>query len=165
MSTRTSAGTALLTAALMTGALASTACNRGAEETMPVAEVQRETAVEGLERPVNVTGCLRAGDAAGTFVLTSTEAADQGRTMTYALNFRTDMNDEELREHVGEQVTVEGIVRSQQSASGYTPGAPAANEPVGTTGTPTVQTTTELAVQQLDVNELRPIGEACGQDR
>jgi hypothetical protein len=163
MFNRPSAGTALLTAALMTGALSAAACNRGAEETVPVAEMQTETPVEHLERPVSVTGCLLAGEAAETFVLTSSRA-DDGRTVTYALNLAPGMQAMDLRDHVGEQVAVEGVVRAQQAVTGYTPSAPPAGEPVGTTGEPAVQTTTELAVEQLQVEQLRPIGEPCQDD-
>jgi hypothetical protein len=162
---RTSAGPALLAAALMTGALSSGACNRGAEETAPVAEMQMETPVRSLETPVSVTGCLRAGEARETFVLTSSRADEEGRTVTYALNFVPGTDAQDLREHVGQQVAVEGIVRAQQTVAGYAPSAPAANEPVGTGGEATVQTSTNLAVEQLQVNELRPIGQPCGDDR
>jgi hypothetical protein len=164
MSNSTSAVTALLTAALMTSALASGGCNRGAEETMPVAEMQTETPVEHMETPVNVTGCLRAGEAADTFVLTTSRAEEPGRPVTYALNFEPGTT-QDVREHVGQQVAIDGVVRAQQAVTGYTPSAPAANQPVGTAGEPTVQTTTELAVRQLQVNNLRPLGEACGDDR
>jgi hypothetical protein len=163
MSKTTSTGTALLTAALMT--LASAACNRGAEETVPVAEMQTETPVQPLETPVTVTGCLLAGEAAETFVLTSSSVEDGGQTVTYALNFAPGTEAEDMRAHVGEQVAVEGVVRAQQAMAGYTPAAPAVNEPVGTAGEPTVQTETKLAVRQLQVSELRPIGEPCGGNR
>jgi hypothetical protein len=165
MSKSTSAGTALLTVALMTGALASGACNRGAEETTPVAETQTETPVQNMETPVSVTGCLRAGEARETFVLTTSGAEDAGRTATYALSFAPGTNVEDMREHVGQQVAIEGVVRAQQAVAGHTVAAPAAGDPVGTAGAPTVQTSTELAVRQLQVTELRPIGEACGDDR
>jgi hypothetical protein len=162
---RPSAGSVLLTAALMTGALSSAACNRGAEETIPVAEMRGESPITELERPVSVTGCLRGGEAPETFVLTTSRADDADRTTTYALNLPPEMQARDVRDHVGEQVAIEGIVRSQQAIAGYTRPAPAAGQPVGTAGEPTVQTTTELAVDELQVNQLRPLGEPCLDDR
>jgi hypothetical protein len=165
MSKSTSAGTALLTAALLTSALASGACNRGAEETTPVAETQTQTPVQHLDTPVSVTGCLRGGEARETFVLTASREDEPGRPVTYALNFEPGTATEDLRDHVGEQVAIEGVVRAQQSMSGYSPAAPAAGEPVGTAGEATVTTQTELAVRQLQVTDLRPLGEPCSADR
>jgi hypothetical protein len=153
-------GPVLFTAALMIGALSSTACNRPAEETAPLAETQAASTVEGLNRPVTVQGCLRAGEGGTTFVLTSSHAED-GSTRTYALNYAAGTAPADLRDHIGNQVEVEGVVRSQDAVTARTPTTPAANDPVGTAGEPTVQTTTELAVQQLDVQALKPLGEAC----
>ncbi|CAN5506239.1 hypothetical protein BH23ACI1_BH23ACI1_24200 [soil metagenome] len=165
MSHKSFSGTALFTATVMVGALASSACNRGAQETVPVAEMQTESPVHVMERPVSVQGCLRAGEGGTTFVLTSSRAEDDGTTATYALHHPADMVPADLREHVGQQVHVEGVVRAQQALTGYTPSAPPANDPVGTGGEPAVSTTTELAVHQLEIKTLRPLGEACGDDR
>lgn len=162
MSNSSVSGAALLTAAVMVGGLSSAACSRDAEETAPVAEMQTETPVQHLERPVAVQGCLRAGEAPDTFVLTSSKAEQDGRTITYALNYAADAQPADLDDHIGREVHVEGVVRAQQGVKGYTPAAPAASEPVGTAGEPTVQSTTALAVRQLEVTSLRPLGEACG---
>lgn len=162
MSNSSFSGAALLTVAVMMGGLSSAACNRGGDETAPVAEVQTETPVQHLERPVAVQGCLRAGEAANSFVLTSSQAEQDGRTVTYALNYAAETPPTDLREHIGRQVHVEGVVRAQQAVKSYTPAAPAANEPVGTGGEPMVQTTTALVVQQLEVTSMRPLGAACG---
>lgn len=162
MSHKSLSGTTLLTAAVMLGALSSTACNREADETAPAAEVRAEGPVQELARPVTVLGCLRAGEGGTTFVLTSSQAEQDGTTRTYTLKYPAGMEPADLREHLGNRVQVEGVVRAQQAISGYTPSAPAPNEPVGTGGEPTVQTATELTVLQLEVKTLRPLGDACG---
>ena len=156
-----SARRGLLALALAAATVSAGACNRGAQETVPVAELQSQTPTQEVNAPVNLTGCLMAGDAQGTFVLTTSEAQEQGRTATYALNYPAGLQPEDLREHVGRQVAVQGVVQTQQGVTAHTPGAPAASDAVGTAGQPTVATTTELAVRHLQVETLRPLDQAC----
>src|SRR5204863_9142697 len=103
-----------------------------------------------------VAGCLRTGAAEDTFVLT-TKAPDSPNAATYDLNANAQVN---LRQFVGQQVEVSGTVRSEQevtSSSGATPEKAAK----GTSGTPTVETKTELDVRQLDVSAVKPTGGGC----
>lgn len=163
MSQSRMAGSALIAVLALAGATMSAGCGRDAgDDVTPVAQGQTERAIENLARDVTVLGCLRAGEAANTFVVTASEAGPEGTTRTYALSYPADQP-EDLQEHVGGQVEVQGIVRAQHAVTGATPSTPPANEPVGTGGEPRVQTTTTLAVEQLEVRTLRPLGEACAE--
>jgi hypothetical protein len=67
-----------------------------------------------------------------------------------------------LRDHIGQQVEVSGVVRSEQEMASASPSRPAANDAAtGTSGTPTVQTRTQLQVRQLEVNSVKPAGGKC----
>jgi hypothetical protein len=108
--------------------------------------------------PTTVTGCLRSGNAEDTFVLT-TKVPDSANAATYNLNANAQVN---LRQYIGQEVEVSGTTRSEQqvtSSSGATPQKPVK----GTSGTPTVETKTEVDVRQLDVNSVRPTGQKCEQ--
>lgn len=152
--------TSVALAALVLGGAAGSGCGRDADETAPVPEGRSAQVVDNLARPVTVTGCLRAGESSTTFVLTTSETRE-GQTRTYALQYPPETKPEDLRDHIGRQVQVEGVVRSQQAVTGATPSTPPANDPVGTGGDPEVRTTTTLAVEQLEVRTLRPLNEAC----
>lgn len=150
-----------LAAVLTLAAAVSAGCGRGADEATPVAEQQSERSIDNIARNVTVQGCLHAGEAANTFVVTTSEAEGDGSTRTYALQYAAATPSGDLHAHVGKQVEVQGVVRSQQAVSGRSPATPPANEPVGTGGEPRVQTGTTLAVEQLEVSALRPIAETC----
>jgi hypothetical protein len=145
---------------------------------------------EGRPAPVTQTGCLTArGDQ---FVLTDLDrgtagASDQATTETYQLIGNAD----ELRQHVGKQVRVNGEAEPAQVAEvrETTPSGPQANA-TGTSGqsqagaqpqsgsapaqsgsaqmqgggnTPQVssQTETRLEVAKLRVQSVTPTGESC----
>lgn len=161
MSQNRRAGSALLVALALAGAAVSAGCSKDADDAVPVAESQTQRATDNLARNVTIEGCLRAGEGATTFVVTSSRAEQDGSTRTYALNYPTNAPPADLRDHVGRQVVVEGVVRAQDAVTGVSAPTPPANDPVGTGGAPRVQTTTALAVEQLEVNALRPLDEAC----
>jgi hypothetical protein len=163
MSQSRMAGSAVLAVFALVGAAASAGCGREADEAAPVAQQQAERSIDNIARNVTVQGCLRAGEAANTFVVTTSEAEQEGSTRTYALNYAAGSQPEDLQEHVGKRVEVQGVVRSQQAVTGQTPATPPANEPVGTGGEPRVQTSTTLAVEQLEVSALRPLADGCGE--
>ena len=157
----------MLSATLLASALAATfvsAACRGEEETVPpVAQSQTATPVQETNKPVTVTGCLRAGEATGTFVLTASKTAEgqtttAGQTATYQLHGAENVD---MRSHVGKLVEVSGIVRSQQAIASRSPTTPADQRATGTSGTPTVQTSTEVALSELDVKAVKPLGENC----
>lgn len=131
-------------------ALAFSGCGK---QTAP--ELQTTTGVQPLQQPTAVTGCLKSGIADNTFILTVIgPGAD---TATYHLVARADQN---LRDHVGEQVEVSGTLKAReeiQSTSGETAQKPAK----GVNETPVVETKTELDIRQLSVDSLKPTGNRC----
>ena len=136
----------------------SAACNRGPKATT-VAEVQSQTA-QPTNQPMTVTGCLKAGEAAGTFVVTAARSAGSSSdTATYQLIGEQAAN---LQEHVGRQVEVSGTMQAHQEiATTATPQPPANERATGTSGTPTVQTKTEVDIRRLAVTSIKPLGDKC----
>jgi hypothetical protein len=140
--------TAVLIAGLSFGA---SGCKR--DRATPVAESQTTSPERVTNQPMTVAGCLRAGEAADTFVLTTggTDVA------TYNLVGDTAVN---LRDHVGKQVTVEGILTAQQATAARA-ATPAPDRATGTAGTPTVETRTAVDIRRLEVRTVRPTTEDC----
>ena len=126
----------------------------------PSAQRQSATPVQTTNTPTTVTGCLRAGEASDTFVLT-TAGTTEGQTATYQLH---PIPGVQLTEHVGRQVQVSGVLHAQQEVSTSSSSQPA-GKPTGTAGTPKVSTSTELEVRQLEVQQVRPVGERCPDER
>jgi hypothetical protein len=134
---------------------AATACNR--KEAAPAAETQTATPVQTANAPTTVTGCLRAGDASDTFVLTAAQSETGEQTATYQLYPDAGVK---LADHVGHEIAVTGVLRAQQEVQTRSTTEPA-GKPTGTGGTPAVSTATELAIKQLNVQQVRPTGEKC----
>jgi hypothetical protein len=147
---------ALWLACGLTLALAAGACGGGDEEA-PVAERQAQTA-QPANTPTTIAGCLKAGEAADTFVLSVAQTQGSGDTATYHLTGSEGVN---LRDHVGQNVEVSGTIRAQQELASRAPAQPA-ERATGTSGTPTVQTRTEIDIKQLDVASVKPLGGSCG---
>ena len=146
------------TLAVVFGVAASVAaCGRSGEKSSPPAEVQTRSPVEQVNAPVKLTGCLRAGDAADTFVLTTARSAEGEQTATYQL---TGGPSDRLREQIGKQVEVSGIVRTQQRSRSLSE-TRSAERAKGTSGTPSVSTRTDLQIRQLEVRSMRPLGDRC----
>jgi hypothetical protein len=148
MERRTAFGAALLAAAIGVAG-----CER--EPEFSGAETQT-TATQPANTPMTVTGCLRSGVASNTFVLTTTRAGGQAETATYQL---TGLDNLSLREHVGQQVEVQGTLRAQRQIASR--GEMPAERAEGTTGTPRVETTTDAEVNVLDVTAVTSSGEKC----
>jgi hypothetical protein len=144
----------LLTATLLSAATLAGGCSRE-EAQPPAAQVQSQTATP-LNAPESVTGCLRAGDAADTFVLTTSQTDDGRPPSTYQVIGTSGVN---LADHVGHRVAITGIVREQQTATTATTAAPATDKPQGTSGTPQVQTTATLQMRRMEVSS---VGRAAG---
>jgi hypothetical protein len=140
----------------MTLGLAATACNRGAQDG-PVAEKQ-ELATQAANQPMTVAGCLKAGEAAGTFMLSAGRTTGGvGDTANYQLVGAQTNN---LQDHVGYRVEVNGTMQSQQEIATTATPQPAANErATGTSGTPTVQTKTEVDIRRLSVSSVKRLGD------
>lgn len=146
----------LAAAIAATLAIPSYGCNRG-NKTTPVSETQTQSPTVAVNQPLNVTGCLRAGEAADTFVLT-TSGTD---VATYNLLAREGVN---LADHVGHQVEINGILATQQQTASRaeTPAqTDKSRKATGTSGTPTVATETSVDIRQLEVNSVRTTGKEC----
>lgn len=140
--------TAALAAAL---SVAVGGCSR--DETAPVAESQATTQARTDKQPVTVTGCLRAGEAAETFVLTSGGPG----AATYNLVGVEGVN---LLDHTGKLVEVNGVLVAQQQTASRV-AAPAADKATGTAGTPAVETRTTVDIRQIEVKTVRRTGGDC----
>jgi len=138
-------------------ALAGVACNRNKQG---APDAQMSTGLQPRAEPVKVTGCLQKGTLAeNTWVLISDApaAGATGRAPTYQL---IGGNTDSLSDKVGQRVEVTGTVQAEQevaSNSGTIPEKPAK----GTSGTPTVQTKTDVDIRRLVVTNVTPTGDRC----
>lgn len=138
-------------------AAAAAGCQRDEPATPPV-EVQSQ-AVQPANQPTTITGCLKAGDAADTFVVTTAKSEGSGETATYHLLGNANVN---LTDHVGRQVQVSGTVKQTEELASRTRAQ--SSEPAGTSGgagKPVVETRTEVAVKRLEVSSIQRVGERC----
>jgi hypothetical protein len=133
-------------------------CNRTQEAQPPAAQTQTQTPVQTLNTPESVTGCLRAGEAPDTFVLTTSQTEDGRPPITYEVVGAAGVN---IKEHVGERVAINGVVREQQSTTTASATAPATDKPQGTSGTPNVQTTATLQMRRIDVSAINRAAGDC----
>lgn len=153
----------IATSLVLGTALVAGACNRGQETTPATPEVQTQTAQPATNMPVTVEGCVKAGDAADTYVLTAARAEGSTDTATYQL---VGQQTDQLRDHIGRRVEVSGTVEAQQEiAASQTakaePGEGNRDRATGTTGTPTVQTKTEIEIKRLSVSAVKPLQDKC----
>lgn len=144
--------------AVATSLFAAIACGGGDEKAaVPPAEVQSQ-AVRPTNQPMTVNGCLKAGDAPDTFVVTAARTAGSNDTATYQLVGGQGVK---LTDHIGHAVEVSGTVReTQELESRARADAP---QPEATTGAgkPVVETRTEVEIKRLEVSEIKPTGEKC----
>jgi hypothetical protein len=126
-------------------------CSR--DKGTPVVETQTQAPVRTENQPMTVTGCLRAGEAGQTFVLT---AGGPGAA-TYNLVGVEGVN---LHDHTGKQVEVNGVLVAQQRTASRA-AAPATDTATGTAGTPEVETRTTVDIRQIEVNSIRRAGGDC----
>ncbi len=158
---RTSGRYSTLVSSALLAAVALTGCSRSEQTTTPVAESQTQHPVQPLNQPLTVSGCLRSGDAAETFVLTTSAASgaagDSTASATYQLAGASGVN---LSDHVGRRIEVHGVLRAQQLSESRAAG-PAANAPTGTAGSPRVETTTEVDIKHLEVSSVTPLADVC----
>lgn len=134
--------------------LTSAACNR--KQTTP--ELQTTTGAQARNDAVTVTGCLRQGLADNTFVLTSMDTT--GSSTDPTTNYRLTGNKVALTDYAGQQVQVTGIVRAEQEVASRGV-AEQEKRAKGTSGTPTVETDTEIDVKELSVDSVKPMGDRC----
>ncbi|HVL69330.1 MAG TPA: hypothetical protein VM364_18880 [Vicinamibacterales bacterium] len=143
--------------------IATAACGRDTrgdnDQQVPVPQATTETATP-LDRPTRVVGCVRAGEAANTYVLTTSLTEGVMAPATYHLAGAANVN---LQEYVGKQVEVNGRLTSQQQMTTRDVRPSTAERAEGTSGRPTVETGTSLAVRHLEVSEIRPLADECEQ--
>lgn len=122
-------------------------------------EEQSATVQPATEAPITVSGCLRGGAVENSFVLTSVQQQGTVGTATYQLEGKPGVD---FRDHMGQQVRVTGTLGTETDVDAR---GPVAAEPKakGTTGTPAVQTDTDLQVRTLHVDSLTPSGSSCRQ--
>jgi hypothetical protein len=136
------------------------ACPLGAcrdrESAMP--ERQTTTGMQPRMHPTAVEGCLRAGVANNTFVLTASRAEGAGDAGTYELTGPESLN---MRAHLGQQVQVEGTVRAAEEVAS-TSGTARRSAP-GVPETPVVETLTKVEVRRLAVSAIRPLRKPCAE--
>lgn len=143
--------------AALAAAVGAGACSRDSEQAA-VAERQSASPVQQTAAPLTTTGCLRAGDAEGTFVLTAARAETGDQTATYHLVGDPTVK---LADHIGQQVEVSGVLSAQQAIATRTTQDPAPNT-TGTSGSPQVSSSTRLDIKRLEVQSVKPLGSACG---
>lgn len=133
-------------------ALALTACDRKAA----APDLQTTSGPQAEAQSALVSGCLRQGEADQTFVLESAQADGAGATVTYQL---TGNENVQLPNYVGQQVEVSGTVRANQEISSS--GKVEEKAAKGTSGTPVVETKTDVDIKRLDVATIKSLGAAC----
>jgi hypothetical protein len=123
-------------------------------------ELQTTRGEQARMQPISVTGCLRGGLADNTYVLMASQTTGGATdTATYQLTARDEDN---LRQYVGQKVQVAGTLRTEQEVASN--GVATEQKPAkGTSGTPTVDTKTEVDVKRLDVTTITPTGSRCEQ--
>lgn len=125
----------------------------GQDATPPAAESQAQTQARVDNQPMTVSGCLRAGEAAETFVLTTSGPG----AATYHLAGVEGVN---LHDHTGKIVEVNGVLVAQQQTASRS-AAPADDKTTGTAGTPEVTTRTTVDIRKVEVNSIRRTGGDC----
>ena len=132
------------------------ACGGG--DDVPPLEQQIVTPPQATATPERVQGCLRAGEASDTFVLMASVLDTQ---MAGAATYQLVGAPETLRPHVGRRVEITGTIVAEQSAEARGVAMPAEDKAKGTSGTPTVQSTTEVEVKRLQVSGVTPVAGEC----
>ncbi|MGH9310310.1 MAG: hypothetical protein ACRD1U_13105 [Vicinamibacterales bacterium] len=128
------------------------------EDPKTVSEAQSQTG-QRTNQALTIAGCLKAGDAENTYVLTAARTAGSQDTATYQLEGEAAAN---LQDHVGERVEVTGTMNAQQEVASRTTAEPQADErPTGTSGTPQVVTKTEVDIKRVSVASVKPLAEKC----
>ena len=120
-------------------------------------EIQSTQTIQRNGDPVQLTGCLRRGTIAeDTFVLLVAQKNASGGTATYELIPAPGVN---FSAQVGQQVEVSGTLQGEQIAR--TEDAARERAAKGTSGTPTIETKTDLDVRRVGATTVKPLGAAC----
>jgi hypothetical protein len=146
------AGTVVVAAAL---SLAGTACSKN-DNRAP--ELATKTAEQPVNQPKIIAGCLYPGAASNTFVVFAAETEGATTTATYELIPKAGMD---LQAYAGKNVEVSGTLLTRQTVA--TAGKDEAEPAKGATGTPTIETKTELEVRRFEVESVKPTGNRCAE--
>jgi hypothetical protein len=130
-------------------------CARQDEATAP-ADPTTASQEQPRNQPMTVTGCLRAGEAGDTFILTSAATEGSQEPGSYQLVGNTDS----LGDHIGNRIQVSGTLESEQELAARTR-AVEPERPKGTSGTPTVETKTTVELRRLEVASARLLDGEC----
>jgi hypothetical protein len=125
-------------------------------------ERQTTSGVQATAEPISVKGCLKQGTLAdNTFVLLVSHAGggDGGPTATYQVMSKPELN---LAERVGQEVQVTGTLRSREEVTS-TGGADVERAAKGTSGTPVVETKSDVDLRRLDPTTVTATGVTCPQ--
>jgi hypothetical protein len=134
---------------------ASVGCKKG-QKTPPA--VQQTAGVQPRSDAVTVTGCLRSGAfAPDTWVLTSSAGSTRSAVATYQL---VGGDPAALRDNAGREVEVSGTVTAAEQVAS-TSGPVEQHAAKGTSGTPAVQTQTEVNLKRLSVSSIKAAGGKC----
>ena len=157
MNTLQMLGAATAAAALTIGAAACSNNQTQSPKNSAPAESQTATATTTPMTTV-VTGCLVAGEASGTYVLNAARSEGATTTSSYQL---VGANPADLRDHVGEQVQISGTVTSGETVASRSMPQAETDKAKGTSGTPVVQTQTDVQIRRLQVSAVSPQGHKC----
>jgi hypothetical protein len=137
--------------------LVSGACKRGKP---PAPETQSAVVVPAESQPITVSGCLRSGELAdNSWVLITKPSTANGATTPAATYQLIGGDAAALRDNVGRQVDVSGTVQAEQKVASS--GEAVEHRAKGTTGTPTVETKTDVDIKRLSVATVTPTGTRC----
>jgi hypothetical protein len=138
-------------------AVAAVGCSRN-ESSPPPAQVQSQSTLPA-NSPTTVTGCLKAGDAPASYVITTARTEGGTETATYQLMGNVGAN---LADHIGQQVEATGVIRQTHELASTERARPAETEGTsGTAGKPVVETRTEVDIKRLEVSAVNPLGSRC----
>jgi len=143
-------GTVVVAAAI---ALAGTACSKN-ENRAP--ELATKTAEQPVNQPRTIAGCVYPGAATNTFVVFAAESEGATTTATYEVIPKAGMD---LHAYAGQNVEMSGTLLTRQTVA--TSGKGEAEPAKGASGTPTVETRTELDVRKFEVESVKPTGKHC----
>ena len=130
-------------------------CARQDDATAP-ADPTTASEAQPRNQPMTITGCLRAGEAGDTFILTAVATEGSQQPGSYELVGNTDS----LGDHIGHRVEVSGTLESEQELATRTQ-AVEPEQPKGTSGTPTVETKTTVELRRLEIASARLIEGDC----
>jgi len=148
-------------AAAVTLAIGSAACGHGPSASQDRSNTPPETPTatrSNTPMTTTVTGCLAAGDASDTYVLNAARAEGATTGATYHL---VGTNPAQLRDHIGEEVRVSGTVTSGEQIAERSLPHVETDKAKGTSGTPVVQTQTDVQIHRLQVSSVSPQGQKC----